>query len=479
MLHLDLLLPLLWLPQRNQPVDLGCLWLAVAEPGERLAASVLLRGGRGRGRSSTRVRLGPAAARARGVTPAPVSYLEDGEILPDTRQGINDVVYSHCPRPPSAASVLDSPAPAISLQAPHVSLPRALHPITSYQWPGSQASQLYGNCAWIPKAPRSTNLSASRAHSGMTVIGSPSYPHPSTSPAPLNPSISLSPPFGTFPPPPFPLSATMSGASAPPDRSINEIIEDLSFVFATPRPNLLLAAPLKPARPRKALKPPKPPSSSPPPLKHGRLKRSRGAEVINPPSTFDPSSSSDPTSSMVICPDPRHEGSTRIASVGTSTTLVIDSGCSSAARGVDNGTYASRVSKLLGVPQIATGQIKQGRLLDFQRADLSVICADEDIVPRACNVQNRIEGAALCAGVLVGEGRMAVFGEWEQGWWLLKNKVELTKAAAIANCLVFFIGYQVFRGANRQKHIFKKDPKALIWGKPPKVIGGKLLASGY
>ncbi|KAH9603750.1 hypothetical protein KSS87_010362 [Heliosperma pusillum] len=39
--------------------------------------------------------------------------------------------------------------------------------------------------------------------------------------------------------------------------------------------------------------------------------------------------------------------------------------------------------------------------------------------------------------------------------------------------------YRIFRGANKQKHVFKKNPKALIWGRPPKVIGGKLLASGY
>ncbi|KAJ8493378.1 hypothetical protein OPV22_015099 [Ensete ventricosum] len=84
-------------------------------------------------------------------------------------------------------------------------------------------------------------------------------------------------------------------------------------------------------------------------------------------------------------------------------------------------------------------------------------------------------------------GFMLVFGDLVfipftfsiQGWWLLKNKVELTKVAAVANCLVFLVGYRVFRGANRQKHVFKKDPKAPIWGKPPKVIGGKLLASGY
>ncbi|KAL0347102.1 UNVERIFIED_CONTAM: Delta(14)-sterol reductase [Sesamum calycinum] len=84
-------------------------------------------------------------------------------------------------------------------------------------------------------------------------------------------------------------------------------------------------------------------------------------------------------------------------------------------------------------------------------------------------------------------GFMLVFGDlvWIpftfsiQGWWLLNNEVQLTTAAIIANCLVFLIGYLVFRGANKQKHVFKKNPKALIWGRPPKVIGGKLLASGY
>lgn len=84
-------------------------------------------------------------------------------------------------------------------------------------------------------------------------------------------------------------------------------------------------------------------------------------------------------------------------------------------------------------------------------------------------------------------GFMLVFGDlvWIpftfsiQGWWLLRNKVELTTAAIVANCFVFLIGYMVFRGANKQKHEFKKNPKAPIWGKPPIVIGGKLLASGY
>lgn len=84
-------------------------------------------------------------------------------------------------------------------------------------------------------------------------------------------------------------------------------------------------------------------------------------------------------------------------------------------------------------------------------------------------------------------GFMLVFGDlvWIpftfsiQGWWLLSNKFELPTAAIIANCFIFLIGYKVFRGANKQKHVFKKNPKVLIWGRPPKVIGGKLLASGY
>ncbi|KAF0889841.1 hypothetical protein E2562_033231 [Oryza meyeriana var. granulata] len=84
-------------------------------------------------------------------------------------------------------------------------------------------------------------------------------------------------------------------------------------------------------------------------------------------------------------------------------------------------------------------------------------------------------------------GFMLVFGDLVfipftftiQGWWLLRNKVELSLLAAMVNCFIFVIGYLVFRGANKQKHVFKKNPKALIWGKPPKLVGGKLLASGY
>lgn len=84
-------------------------------------------------------------------------------------------------------------------------------------------------------------------------------------------------------------------------------------------------------------------------------------------------------------------------------------------------------------------------------------------------------------------GYMLIFGDlvWIpftfsiQGWWLLKHKVDVTIFATILNVLIFLLGYAVFRGANKQKHDFKKDHKSLIWGKPPRTIGGKLLVSGY
>ncbi|XVE60756.1 hypothetical protein DITRI_Ditri05aG0152900 [Diplodiscus trichospermus] len=66
-----------------------------------------------------------------------------------------------------------------------------------------------------------------------------------------------------------------------------------------------------------------------------------------------------------------------------------------------------------------------------------------------------------------------------QGWWLLHNKVELSTPAAVVICVIYLIGVLGYSGSNSQKYQFKKNPKALIWGKPPRVIGGKLLASGY
>nr|VDC99028.1 unnamed protein product [Brassica rapa] len=80
-------------------------------------------------------------------------------------------------------------------------------------------------------------------------------------------------------------------------------------------------------------------------------------------------------------------------------------------------------------------------------------------------------------------GFMLVFGDllWIPFTFSIQacNCMFDNKHTTNTNCFVFLIGYMVFRGANKQKHIFKKNPKTPIWGKPPVVVGGKLLASGY
>lgn len=71
---------------------------------------------------------------------------------------------------------------------------------------------------------------------------------------------------------------------------------------------------------------------------------------------------------------------------------------------------------------------------------------------------------------------------YSYNWVILSNLMHWHAPIVLINLRTFstiWVRYLVFRGANKQKHVFKKNPEALIWGKPPKVVGGKLLASGY
>lgn len=69
------------------------------------------------------------------------------------------------------------------------------------------------------------------------------------------------------------------------------------------------------------------------------------------------------------------------------------------------------------------------------------------------------------------------------GWWLLGDQsggpepMAVWKVLAIA--ALFGLGLWIFRGSNAQKNRFKKDPGVKIWGKPAKVLGGRLLISGW
>jgi delta14-sterol reductase len=64
-------------------------------------------------------------------------------------------------------------------------------------------------------------------------------------------------------------------------------------------------------------------------------------------------------------------------------------------------------------------------------------------------------------------------------WWVASREAAMSTAEIAALVVVFTISLAVFREANWQKERYKRDPSATIWGKPPELVGGKLLASGF
>ncbi len=65
------------------------------------------------------------------------------------------------------------------------------------------------------------------------------------------------------------------------------------------------------------------------------------------------------------------------------------------------------------------------------------------------------------------------------GWWLLDATDSMHGVAAAAICLLFVVGFWMFRGANQQKHRFKQDADISIWGRPAESLDGRLLVSGF
>ena len=70
-----------------------------------------------------------------------------------------------------------------------------------------------------------------------------------------------------------------------------------------------------------------------------------------------------------------------------------------------------------------------------------------------------------------------------QAHYLVRHTHELPYWAVGGIVALNVVGYIVFRGANSQKHRFRKDPGAAIWGKPPEIIrtaqDSLLLTSGW
>lgn len=65
------------------------------------------------------------------------------------------------------------------------------------------------------------------------------------------------------------------------------------------------------------------------------------------------------------------------------------------------------------------------------------------------------------------------------GWWMVDATGPFSAGALAALVAFHFAALAIFRQSNWQKERFKQDRTAPIWGKPPRLVGGKLLASGY
>ena len=65
------------------------------------------------------------------------------------------------------------------------------------------------------------------------------------------------------------------------------------------------------------------------------------------------------------------------------------------------------------------------------------------------------------------------------GWFLIDKVEPVSKIYISVLIMLFIFGFWLFRGANEQKHQFKRNPSAIVWGEPAKSINGRLLTSGF
>ena len=103
----------------------------------------------------------------------------------------------------------------------------------------------------------------------------------------------------------------------------------------------------------------------------------------------------------------------------------------------------------------------------------------EEAILSTWDIKHEKFGWMLCWGDLV----WVPFLYSLQAHYLVDHTHELSWPAAAGIVVLNLAGYVVFRGANIQKHRFRKDPHSLVWGKPPEYIrtrrGSLLLVSGW
>ncbi len=102
----------------------------------------------------------------------------------------------------------------------------------------------------------------------------------------------------------------------------------------------------------------------------------------------------------------------------------------------------------------------------------------------------QFEGGMVHTWDIISErfGWMLVWGDYALvpffycivGWWLVDaSGPPLSPAAAVGIVALYVFGFWMFRGANGQKHRFKRNPETTIWGKPAESLDGRLLVSGF
>lgn len=76
----------------------------------------------------------------------------------------------------------------------------------------------------------------------------------------------------------------------------------------------------------------------------------------------------------------------------------------------------------------------------------------------------------------------SIAGWWvvDYGWSPVENAWAGYGTVALAGLMSFHIlAHMMFRGANWQKHRFKKNPNTRIWGQPAEALEGRILISGW
>jgi len=103
----------------------------------------------------------------------------------------------------------------------------------------------------------------------------------------------------------------------------------------------------------------------------------------------------------------------------------------------------------------------------------------EEAILTTWDIKHENFGWMLCWGDLV----WVPFTYSLQAHYLVHNIHQLSIPAAIGIVGLNALGYTIFRGANIQKHHFRRNPRGKVWGKAPEYIqtasGPLLLTSGW